>query len=133
MLENYFKLYGSEGAVMQKLTNRSIRRVIRQLEKGADTKTVAKEIGVSTRHVQRLWMEYRNEGSIHVQGKAGRPIRPLLYEEIKTVLDAYTSNPAGVLQIAKNLGNRTSHRRVYQIMKSNGLMAPSRVKAKKRK
>ena len=133
MLENYFKLYRSEDAVVQKLTNRSIRRVIRQLEKGKDTKTVAKEIGVTTRHVQRLWMEYRNEGSIHVQGKPGRPAKPVSPEEVKAVLGAYASNPVGVKQIAKNLGNRTSHRRVYQIMKSHGLITPSRAKSKKRK
>ena len=132
-MENYFKLYRSEDTVMQKLTNRSIRRVIRQLEKGADTKTVAKEVGVTTRHVQRLWVEYRDEGYIHVQSKPGRPSKPVSPKEVKAVLKAYASNPAGVQQITKNLGNRTSHRRVYQIMKSNGLIVPSRAKAKKRK
>ena len=133
ILEKYFKLYRSEDAVMQKLTNRSIRRAIRQLEKGADTETVAKEAGVTRRHIQRLWVEYRDEGYIHVQSKPGRPPKPVSPRDVKAVLKAYASNPAGVKQITKSLGNRTSHRRVYQIMKSNGLITPSRAKAKKRK
>ena len=68
MLADYFRLHRSEGTMKPKLTDKSIRYAIRQLEKGRDTRTVAKEIGVTQRHVQRLWMEYRNDGRIHLQG-----------------------------------------------------------------
>lgn len=116
-----------------KLTNKSIQRAIKQLEKGKSTRTVAKDIGVTTRHVQRLWKEYKDKGVIHLQGRPGRPIKPMLPEEIKAVLDAHALNPAGVMQTTKNVGNRTSHRRVYKIMKFNGLVGTSRRKTKKRK
>ena len=98
-----------------------------------NSKTVAKEIGVTRRHVQRLWVEYRDDGKIHIQGKPGRPAKPVSPEEVKAVLDAYALNPAGVMKITRNLDNRISHRRVYQIMKSNDLITPSRAKARKRK
>ena len=132
-MAKYFKLYRSEDNVTSKLTNRSIRRAIKQLEKGKSTRTVAKDIGVTTRHVQRLWKEYKDKGVAHVQGRAGRPIKPMLPEEIKAVLDAHALNPGGVMQITRSLGNRTSHRRVYKIMKFNGLVGASRRKSKKRK
>ena len=128
-----YKLRRSKKTTKPKLTDKSIQYVIEQLEKGADTKTVAKEMRVTQRHIQRLWMEYRNKGKIHLQGKAGRPAKAVLPEEVKVVLDAYASRPAGVLQITKDLNNRISHRRVYQIMKSNGLITPSHAKTKKRK
>ena len=128
-----YKLRRSGASGKPKLTDKSIRYAIEQLEKGMNSKTVAKEIGVSRRHVQRLWLEYRDDGKIHVQGKPGRPAKPVLPEEVKAVLDAYALNPAGVMKTTKNLDNRISHRRVYQIMKSNGLITPSRAKSKKRK
>ena len=37
------------------LTDKFIRYIIRQLERGRDTKVVAEEMKVPQRHVQRLW------------------------------------------------------------------------------
>ena len=128
-----YKLRRSGAGRKLKLTDKSIRYAIEQLEKGMNSKTVAQEIGVTRRHVQRLWLEYRDGGKIHVQGKPGRPAKPVSPEEVKAVLDTYALNPAGVMKTTKNLDNRISHRRVYQIMKSNGLITASRAKSKKRK
>ena len=116
-----------------KLTNKSIRYAVRQLTRGKTTKTVSEELGVTRRHIQRLWAEYKNTGAAHLQGKPGRPTKPLLNEEVKAVLDAHSTDPAGVLRTTRNLGSHISHRRVYRIMKSNGLVVPSPAKAKKRK
>ena len=49
------------------------------------------------------------------------------------MLDAHSTDPAGVLRTTRNLGSHIGHRRVYRIMKSNGLVVPSPAKAKKRK
>ena len=45
------------------LADKSIRYIIRQLSKGRYTKTVAEEMKVSQRHVQRLWAEYLKTGT----------------------------------------------------------------------
>ena len=133
MLADYFRLHRSEETMKPKLTDKSMRYAIRQLEKGKDTRTVAQEIGVTQRHVQRLWMEYRNGGRMHLQGQPGRPAKPLSPDEVKAVLDAHALDPAGVLRTAKNLGNHISHRRICRIMKSNGLIVSSPAKSRKRK
>ena len=70
---------------------------------------------------------------IHLQGTPGRPIKPISAEETKAVLDVHDRDPAGVLRTVKNLGSHISHRRVYHIMKANGLVIPSPAKVKKRK
>ena len=133
MLADYFRLHRSEETMKPKLTDKSMRYAIRQLEKGKDTRTVAQEIGVTQRHVQRLWMEYRDGGRMHLQGQPGRPAKPLSPDEVKAVLDAHALDPAGVLRTAKNLGNHISHRRICRIMKSNGLIVSSPAKSRKRK
>ena len=46
------------------MTDKSIRYAIRQLEKGRDTKTVAKELNVTQRRIQWLWAEYLKTGVI---------------------------------------------------------------------
>ncbi len=120
-----------------RLTDKAIRYAVRQLEKGKDTKTVAEEINVTQRHVQRLWAEFNRTGSIHVQQPAGRPADlPPPDEETNMVLDVHGRKPEGVLRTAKRLrkeGHDISYSRVYQIMKSNGLVIDSPAKSRKRK
>lgn len=53
-----------------KLTDRTIRHTIQQLKKGRGTRVVAEELGVTQRHVQRLWTEYLKTGKAHVQRPA---------------------------------------------------------------
>ena len=99
-----------------KLTDKSIRYAVRQLTRGKTTKTVSEELGVTQRHIQRLWAEYKNAGTAHLQEKPGRPTKPLLDEEVKAVLDAHSTDPAGVLRTTRNLGSHISHRRIYRII-----------------
>ena len=120
-----------------RLTNKAIRYAVRQLEKGKDTKAVAEEINATQRHVQRLWAEFNGIGSIHVQQPAGRPADlPPSNEEINMVLDVHGRKPEGVLRTARRLrkeGHDISYSRVYQIMKSNGLVVDSPAKSRRRK
>ena len=55
------------------LTDKSTQYIIREMKKGRDTRTIAKEVRVTQRHVQRLWAEYLESGALHVQRSAGRP------------------------------------------------------------
>ena len=52
-----------------KLTDRAIRYIVRQMKKGRRTKDVAEETGVTQRHVQRLWAEYRRTGTLPALGQ----------------------------------------------------------------
>ncbi len=136
-MQDYFKLHKSKETVRPKLTDKSIRYVIGQLEKGTDTGTVAKEMHVTRRHVQRLWAEYLRTGTAHRQRPAGQPRSAAPSEaEIRTVLDAYRRRPAGVVRTSKGLrkdGWDISYSRVYQIMKSSGLVVDSPAKSRRRK
>ncbi len=120
-----------------KLTAKSIQYVISQMKNGKDTDTVAKEVHVTQRHIQRLWAEYLKTGTAHQQIPAGRPKNPVPSDlEIQAVLDAHRRRPEGAVRTARRLkgeGHNISRSRVYQIMKSNGLVVDSPAKSKRRK
>lgn len=120
-----------------KLTNRSIRYIIGQMKKGRKAKDAAKEMNVTRRHFQRLWAGYRKTGTMPVLGSTGRPKEPgPSDEEIQAVLDAYRRRPEGVLRVTGRLlrdGRDIRYNRVYEILKSNGLVAASPAKSKQRK
>ena len=120
-----------------KLTDRSIRYAIRQLERGRGTKVVAEELNVAQRHIQRLWAECCKTGTVHVQRLAGRPADPAPSEqEILTVLDVHSRKPEGVVRASQRLrkeGHNISRYRAYGIMKSKGLVADSAAKTRQRK
>ena len=120
-----------------RLTDRAIRYAIRQLKKGRGTRVVAEELGVTQRHIQRLWAEYLRTENVHVQRPAGRPADPGPSEqEIQAVLDVHGRKPEGVVRTAKRLrkeGHDISRHRAYGIMKSAGLVTDSPAKSRQRK
>ena len=120
-----------------KLTDRAIRYIVRQMKKGRRTKDVAEETGVTQRHVQRLWAEYRRTGTLPALGSAGRPKESgPSDEEVQAVLDAHRRRPEGVLRTTKRLiqdGYDIRYNRVYAILKSNGLVTASPAKSRRRK
>ena len=128
---------GSQKLMQPKLTEKSIRYIIRQLKKGRNTKIVAEEMNVTQRHVQRLWASYRKTGTVPMLGKAGRPKGPEPSEErVQVVLDTCHCRPEGVLRTAKRLrrdGYDISYAQVYAILKSKGLITTSPAKSKQRK
>ena len=94
MFEDYFKIHRSKKSIKQKLTDGSIRYIIRELKKGKSTKILSEEINVTQRHVQRLQAEYLKTKTVHIQRPAGRPkSHEPSDEEIKTVLDAHQLKP----------------------------------------
>ena len=135
-LQEYNNLYRSEEATGAVLTARSIRYIIRQLKKGRSTKVMAEEMKVSQRHVQRLWAEYLKTGTAHIQGKAGRPKgADPSYVEVEMVLDTHRRWPDEVQLTVTRLrraGCNIGYTRVYQILKSNGLITASPTKSSQR-
>ncbi len=121
--QEYIKLHKSNEKMKPKMTDKSIRYAIRQLEKGRDTKTVAKELNVTQRHIQRLWAEYLKTGVIHTQRPAGRPPDLMPSDEtIQTVLNTHKNKPEGYVRTAQRLkreGQNISYHHVYRIVLSN--------------
>ncbi len=85
------------------LTDRPMRYIIGQMKKGRGTGVAAKELKVSQRHVQRLWVEYLKTGRAHAQGRAGWPKPPPSDEEVDLVLDTHRRWPDGVRLTVKRL------------------------------
>ena len=137
MSEDYFKIHRSKKSMKQKLTDKSIRYIIRELKKGKSTKMLSEEINVTQRQVRRLQAEYLKTKTVHIQRPAGRPkSHGPSDEEIKTVLDAHHLKPDGVVRTAnllKREGHNISYYHVYNIMKSNNLVVNSPAKSRKRK
>ena len=131
------RLHESREKMKPSLTDRAIRYAIRQLKKGRGTRVVAEELGVTQRHIQRLWAEYLRTGKVHVQLPAGRPADPEPSEqEIQAVLDVHGRKPEGVVRTAKRLrkeGHDISRYRAYGIMKSAGLVTDSTARSRQRK
>ena len=121
----------------RKLTDGSIRYIIRELKKGKSTKTLSDEINVIQRHVRRLQAEYLKTKTVHIRRPAGRPkSHGPSDKEIKIVLDAHQLKPNRVVRttnLLKRAGHNISHYHVYNIMKSNDLVVNSPAKSRRRK
>ena len=118
-----------------KLDDGKIRYIIREREKGTSSAAIAESMGVSARHVRRLWARYRSAGSLPTIGRGGRPAtKTISDEEVRLVLAECRSGGSGVGRVTKALADKNiSGRTVYHIMKEHGLVEPCPAKAKRRK
>ena len=119
----------------KRLTAKAIRYAMGHLKKGASSSVVASEIGVTPRHVRRLWAEFRATGSPHVPKTPGRPTAKPSPDEVQLVLGEHKREDMGVVRVAMNLrkSHDISYSKVYRIMKEGGLVAPSTAKSRRRK
>ena len=121
----------------QKLADGFIRCIIGELKKGKSIKTLADEVNMIQRHVQRLPAKYRKMKTVHIRRPAGRPkSHGPSDEESKTVLDARRLKPNGAVRttnLLKKAGHSISRYHVYRIMKSNDLVVSFPAKSGKRK
>ena len=119
------------------LTERAIRYAITQIRRGRPKAEVAAEIGVSARHVRRLWARFRKTGKHHVPLRRGRrAAAPPAPGEVQAVLDLHGREPLGVQRTVNALrlaGRFITYYRAYRIMRDNGLVVPSAARSKKRK
>ena len=54
-------------------TERIVRYIIRQRQKGKSSLHIAAELGISPQYVRKLWTKFQDTGMIPVLHKAGRP------------------------------------------------------------
>ena len=134
-VNNRFSLRRSQKTVRRRLTEKTIRHAMEQLDKGKSAVEVAAEVGVTARHIRRLRTEFHTTGSPHIPQRLGRPAQQSSPDDVRMVLDQYKQEPAGVLRTAMALQKKydISYMRVYKIMKDNGLVTPSTAKSRKRK
>ena len=138
-IKDYFALYRSGHVTKERkvrLTEKTMRYVIRQRQKGKSSSRIAAEIGISARYVRMVWAKFQSTGTIAVLHKAGRPKKAITQDMITEVLDHYTKMPAGVVRLAcriRETNQEISFRDVYSIMKSENMVTPSPAKSKKRK
>ena len=59
--------------MVKRLTAKSIRYAINQLEKGRRYSVVAAELGVTSRHIRRPYAKFRKTGSAPIPRTPGRP------------------------------------------------------------
>ena len=136
--QEYIRIHKSNEKMKPKMTNKSVRYAIRQLEKGRGTKTVAKKIHVTQRHIRRLRTKYLKTKVIHIQHPAGRPPDLMPSDEmIQTVLNTHKNKPEGHVRTANRLKKREGpnirYYHAYSIVKSKSLVADSPAKSKQRK
>ena len=117
------------------LTEKQIRYAVSQCQEARSTADIASELGVTRRRIQQLWAEFRRTGTHHVQRDPGRRQVLPTPEETRAVLDAHAEEPVGAVRLAARLqeNHNISHRRVYRIMKENGLVVHSEAKSRRRK
>ena len=123
--------------MVKHLTAKSIWYAINQPEKGRSSSVVVTELGVMSRHIRRLHVEFREAESAHIPRAPGRPaLLSPSPDEVQLVLDAYRLEEVGVVHTAISLrraGHDISYQRIYRIMKESGLVVPSEAKSQKRK
>jgi len=87
------------------------------------TGEIASVQGISIRRVQQLYNEYKRNGTLHVQKKAGRHKQPLpkqvKYEIIK-LYKMYRANASYIGKILRAKGYSIDNNRINQVLKEAG-------------
>ncbi len=95
----------------KRLTAKAIRYAMGHLKKGTSPSVVATEMGVTPRHVRRLWAEFCATGSQHAPKIPGWPAARPSPDAVQLVLDEHKREDVGMLRVAMNL--RMSHDIIY--------------------
>ena len=80
---------------------------------------MAVKIGVTLRHVRRLWAEFCATESPYIHKMPGRPAIRLSPDEVQLILDEHKREDVGVLRSAMNLrkDHDVRYSKVYSVMK----------------
>ena len=71
----------------KRLTAKAIRYAMGQIKKGMSSSSVAVQIGMTPRHVRKLWAEFCATGSPHIPRMPGRPTTQSSPDEVQPVPD----------------------------------------------
>ena len=132
--KEYSRLYRSAGSVAARLIQKQVDYVILARKRGERAADIAMHLGVTARHVRRLWAEYLGTGRAHVQRKPGRPGKGPTDAQVRAVLAEHDAYGKGVVQTAESVRDKChiSYRAAYRIMKGAGRVTPSEARSRKR-
>jgi len=122
---------------MGKLNQRKIRGIIREMDRGKSSSSIAAVQKVSQRRVQQLYKQYKDTGEIPVLQKRGRKKLELTANEESIILDAYEEYKVNALAMEKVLDRyykmHIPHNRIHQVLKTNDKAKDEPNKQKQRK
>jgi len=127
---------------MRTLNLRKVRWIVREMEKRElSAYQIARQQGITPRHVRRLYKRYRNLERHELNRKVclkhcGRKARPSTNYEINAVLEAKKQTGLGATNIEKVLsekGIKIPHNRIHRILLDNGLAKIEPKKSRRRK
>ncbi len=82
-----------------RLTEGSRKYLVRQREKGVPSSQVARDLGITARHVRRLWARFLETGT--TAAGMGRPRTCMTAAMIRLVTGAHGRRPAGAVRTAR--------------------------------
>ena len=117
----------------ERLSDEARQYIVRGRRKGTPASEIARDLGVSPRHVHRLWARHLKTGDTRLG--MGRPRDHITESQIRLVTEAHQRRPVGVARTARALrrNHDISYNCVYRILKKNGAVAESPAKSKRRK
>jgi putative transposase len=122
---------------MGKLNQRKIRWIIREMDRGKSSSSIALLQKVSQRRVQQLYKQYKDTGEIPVLQECGRKKQKLIANEERIILDAYEEYKVNALALEKVIDRyyemHIPHNRIHQVLKTNNKAKNEPNKQKQRK
>jgi putative transposase len=122
---------------MGKLNQRKIRWILREMDRGKSSSSIAAVQKVSQRRVQQLYKQYKDTGEISILQKRGRKKRKLTTNEESIILDAYEEYKVNALALEKVIDRyykiHIPHNRIHQVLKTNNKANDEPNKQKQRK
>jgi len=122
---------------VRKLTNKKIKWIIKQLDKGTPVKEIAAVMRVTSRRIYQIKKQYEETGQIPELKQAGRKPKPIPEETEKIILKAYQKYKLSPVLLEKLIERDYSihvpHNTIYKILLKNNLVEENMNKKKRRK
>ena len=116
-----------------RITEEARQYLVRKRKRGVSPSQIARDLGITARHVRRLWARFLKTGT--TRARMGRPRTHATASQIRLVTGAHRMRPAGVVRTARGLrkNHDISYCAVYRILKKNGAVVASAAKSRRRK
>ena len=122
--QNYFTTL--DPTLVRKLTNKKIRWIIRQLDKGTPVKEIAAVMRVTPRRIYQLKKQYEETGEIPELRQPGRKPKQIDRETEETILKAYRKYKLAPVMLEKLIERdyciHIPHNTIYKVLLKHGLV-----------
>jgi len=132
--QNYFTT--QHPTLVRKLTNKKIRWIIKQLEKGTPVKEIATVMRVTPRRIYQIKKQYEETGKIPELRQPGRKPKQIDRKTEQIILQAYNRYRLSPVLLEKlierDYGIHIPHNTIYKVLLKNNLVEEN-MKKKRRK